>query len=175
MWKFTSITTQTFRSVSSVCNAVCCNNICASTDIGNRHCHIDISIKKGNKEPYCKYGCSFAGLWIRALAASEFVLSSCPLWQTDVFLLKQIPHPPVVEHKQVMLQPPYCMGWEEIKTFQVRGITLNVIQELCGRIQKLTKFPSSQIDTLYIVLSHCCSITMAFLPACEISDFFLSL
>lgn len=74
-----------------------------------------------------------------------------------------------------MLQPPYCVGWEEIKTFQMRGITLNVIQELCGRIKKLTRCPSSQTDTLYIVLSHCCSLTIAFLPAGEISDFFLSL
>lgn len=82
------------------------------------------------------------------------------------------------------------MGWDEIKAFQTTGITLNIIQEHCGRIKKRTRFPRSQIITLYTVLSHCTSLTIAFLytvlsrctsltiaflPACDISDFFCAL
>lgn len=87
------------------------------------------------------------------------------LWHKK--LLKWIPRPPILVHKEVMLQTLYCMGCDAIKTFQMRGIMLNIIQEICGRIKNKIKqtqsFPNSQMNAVHTALSHFSSLTIAFL------------
>lgn len=52
------------------------------------------------------------------------------------------------------------MGWDEIKTFQMRGITLNIIQ-LCGRKKPEQGFP---VPKLILSILRCLTLPLLPLP-----------
>ena len=153
------------------CRAVCCGDAGASAGVGSRHCCYPRY--RQDEERRATLQCSAAAMWehwpplnlLQGAVRSDGRTDGWMLTETD-------PPPPVVEHEQAMLQPPYCVGWEEIKAFQMRGHTFQHNSRTLWQNKKPPGFPSSQIKTLCIALSLCSSLTVAFLPAGEISDFF---